>query len=244
MIAIAAAGFSLLSLAVVIASRHPSGERWSWHEIAAIACVVSSVSVAIARIQPLPGATAVTAAVLLASLPLLCLALRRELSAESGPRIFPEWWWYVTYSAAIFGLMLFAVLLVSFSAPSAIGSLSSRQEPIVAAAAALVALLPQAAGDRPRLAAAWAGAGAVGAVLFATWLSGESPWSLDLIGASGWVLGIAAYNLRAGSSVPPVARPRALVDAIGSIGIVARVSVLAFLATIAVYVDWAIRRLG
>jgi hypothetical protein len=184
----------------------------------------------------------VAAGLLLATIPAVCFALARLLPSSSAPAVFPLWWWEILYSGAIIGLALFAVLLAAIPAPARIGSLADRIDPIVAASAVLLSVLPQIACGRARLASAWGGAGALAGTCVAAVLTTWSATSLELAAAAGWLVTVSTLNVARPCATAPRVDWRLAVEARASWGVAATAGAVAFGTVISVLLDWGIRR--
>ena len=179
---------------------------------------------------------------LLGTIPLVLLAVARVLPTWSGPRNFPEWWWQVFYSGGIVGLGLFPILLAALSGADAIGSVSDRIYPVIAASVVLLSLLPQTACGRTGFASIWGGAGAIAAAVVAGVFVFGLGMSIDLAAAAGWVIGVASLNVTRPCAAPPPVDSDSGIAALDSWRIAATASVLGFATSMAVVFDWAIRR--
>jgi hypothetical protein len=241
LILVAALALSLVGVAVVaVDPRHRRGTVLPAVSVAV--CVVGSLALVIAGAVRVSAVSTITAALLLAAIPVVCFALGRLLPAWSGPAAFPLWWWQVLYSGVIVGLGLFAVLLAGIPGPAGIGSMSDRIDPIVAASAALLSILPQIACGRARLASALGGVGALAGTCAAAVLMTPSGTSLDLAAAAGWLFAVSTLNLARPCVAAPQHDSRLGIDAKSAWRVAAISGVVAFGTTMAVVVDWGIRR--
>jgi hypothetical protein len=241
LIPVGALALSLVGLAVVaVDPRHRRGTVLPAVSVAV--CVVGSLALVIAGAVRVSAVSTVTAALLLAAIPVVCFALARLLPAWSGPAVFPLWWWQVIYSGVIVGLGLFAVLLPGIPGPAGIGSMSDRIDPIVAASAAFLSILPQIACNRARLASGWGGAGALAGTCVAAVLMTRSGTSLDLAAAAGWLFAVSTLNIARPCAAAPQLDPHLGKDAKSAWRVAAISGAVAFGATMAVVVDWGIRR--
>jgi hypothetical protein len=241
LISVAALVLSLVGLAVIaVDPRHRRGTVLPAVSVAV--CVVGSLALVIAGAVRVSAVSTITAAVLLVAIPVVCFALARLLPAWSGPAVFPLWWWQVLYSGVLVGLGLFAVLLAGIPGPEGIGSMSDRIDPIVGASAALLSILPQVACGRARIASAWGGAGALAGTCLAAVLMTRSGMSLDLAAAAGWLFGVSTLNIARPCTAAPHVDSRAGIEAGSSWRVAAVAGAVSFGTTMAVLVDWGIRR--
>jgi hypothetical protein len=210
--------------------------------VSASACAVGSLALLIAAGVRESLVTTVVAGSLLTTILLVFLALARVLPGWSGPSNFPVWWWRVLYSGIMVGLMLFAVLLAALPAPAAIGPVSDRIDPVVAASAGLISVLPQIACGRARLASVWGAAGALAALAVAGTLMTQLGMSIDLIAAAGWIAGLSALNIARPCGEPTEVNSPPGMDATSSLQVLAISTVVAVGTVVAVVVDWALRR--
>jgi hypothetical protein len=212
--------------------------------VSAAACVIGSAGLLIAVGIRESIAATLAAGLVLGTIPLVLLALARVLPTWSGPRSFPIRWWRVVYSGGNIGLGLFAALLSIPSGPSAIGSVSERTDPVIAASVLLLSLLPQIACGRGGFAAIWGGTGGIAAAVLAAILIPGVGMGIDTAAAAGWIIGVTSLNVTRPCIAPPPTESSSGIAALDSWRVAATASVVGFATFMGILFDWAVRRFG